>query len=516
MYNASIKSLFIYVSFCCSLLMITSCESNKKITTAKANFANNVVVAHRGAWKKNNLPENSLASLREAISLGCTGSEFDVHLTADDSLVINHDATFNKLPIEKTNYVDLKVYKLSNGEKLPTLYEYLSEGLKNNTTTRLVCEIKPSAISKERGQQVAEKVIRLVQKMKAEQMVVYISFDAGILKKLIEIDPTVHTQYLNGNLQPEAIAAAGMSGLDYHQSIFKKQPGMIKDAQQRKLVLNAWTVNNAEDMDWFLANNFNFITTNEPELLFDRIKNGPLAKGKKLVWADEFNTNGLPDTSTWGYAVGGKGYGNNELQYYTEADTNNIFIKDGKLFIKALKQPKDKNAYTSARLTSSEKKSFTYGRIEVRAKLPKGRGTWPAIWILGEDRAKVGWPACGEIDIMEHVGYDPGVINGTIHSTAYNHMKNTQKGKSIVIENVFDQFHNYAIEWTQEKIDFYVDDQLYNTIINEHKTTAEWPFDKPFYLILNVAVGGNWGGQKGVDDSVFPATMEVDYVRVYQ
>ena len=268
----TLKNLIFCAGVFVSLFIITSCESSKKAMITKPSFANNVVVAHRGAWKKNNLPENSLASLREAIRIGCTGSEFDIHLTADDSLVINHDAEYFKLPIEKTNYADLLAHTLSNGEKLPTLYEYLSEGLKNNTTTRLICEIKPSAISKERGEQVAEKVIRLVQKMKAEQMVAYISFDVGILKKLIEIDPTIHTQYLNGNLQPDAIAAAGMSGLDYHQSVFKKQPGMIKEAKERKLALNVWTVNNVEDMDWFLVNKFDFITTNEPEILFDRIK----------------------------------------------------------------------------------------------------------------------------------------------------------------------------------------------------------------------------------------------------
>lgn len=513
----NIYKIFIFcISFFSGLYIFTSCESSKKATTAKPNFAKNVVVAHRGAWKKNNLPENSIASLREAINIGCTGSEFDVHLTADDSLIINHDPTYFNLPIEKTTYAELEKHRLSNGEKLPTLYEYITEGLKNNTTTRLVCEIKPSAISKERGQLVAEKVIRLVQKMKAEALVVYISFDVDILKKLIEIDPKVHTQYLNGNLQPDALLAAGISGLDYHQNVFKKQPGIIKEAQQKKLALNVWTVNNAEDMDWYLANDFDFITTNEPELLFERIKNGPLAKGQKLIWSDEFNENGLPDSSSWGYAVGGKGYGNNELQYYTKADTNNVFIKDGKLHIRALKQQKENNQYTSARLTSKGKINFTYGRIEVRAKLPAGRGTWPAIWMLGEKIDTMGWPAAGEIDIMEHVGYDPGVIHGTIHSKAYNHVKKTEKGKSIAIENVFDQFHNYAIEWTKEKIDFYVDDQLYNSFANEHLTNAEWPFDSPFFLILNVAVGGNWGGKKGVDDSVFPAVMEVDYVRVYQ
>lgn len=268
------KASIICIIFLTSL-QFTSCVSSKKMMMQHPNFANNLVVAHRGAWKKNNLPENSLASLREAIRLGCTGSEFDIHLTADDSLVINHDPTYFKMLIEKTNYADLITHKLSNGEKLPTLYEYLKEGLKNNTTTRLICEIKPSAISKERGEQIAEKVIRLVQKMKAEEMVVYISFDAGILKKLIEIDPKVQTQYLNGDWQPDAILAAGIRGVDYHQSVFNKQPGLIKEAQEKKLALNVWTVNKEEEMDWFLANEFNFITTNEPELLFERIKLDP-------------------------------------------------------------------------------------------------------------------------------------------------------------------------------------------------------------------------------------------------
>ncbi len=272
------NKLIYFVCLLCELLIFTSCASNKKIIIIKPNFAKNVVVAHRGAWKKKNLPENSIAALREAINLGCTGSEFDIHLTADDSLVINHDATYFKLPIEKTTYAELEKHRLRNGEKLPTLYEYLTEGLKNNTSTRLICEIKPSAISKERGQLIAEKVIELVQKMKAEAMVVYISFDAGILKRLIEIDPTIQTQYLNGDRQPDALKAEGISGLDYHQNVFKKNPDLIKEAQEKKLALNVWTVNNAEDMDWFLAKGFNFITTNEPEILFERIKISPVSK----------------------------------------------------------------------------------------------------------------------------------------------------------------------------------------------------------------------------------------------
>jgi beta-glucanase (GH16 family) len=167
-------------------------------------------------------------------------------------------------------------------------------------------------------------------------------------------------------------------------------------------------------------------------------------------------------------------------------------------------------------LHSKGKASFQYGKIEVRAKLPAGRGTWPAIWMLGNNREIAGWPACGEIDIMEHVGYDPDSIHGTIHTTAYNHMKGTQKGKAIFIKDPYTAFHTYSIEWTPEKIDFFVDDQLYNHIKNEHLSTNEWPFDQPFYFILNLAVGGNWGGKKGIDDSVFPAVMEVEYVRVYR
>lgn len=235
----------------------------------------------------------------------------------------------------------------------------------------------------------------------------------------------------------------------------------------------------------------------------------------KLVWADEFNYNGLPDSSKWSFAVGGHGWGNNEKQYYTNADTNNAVVRDGKLVITALRQANEKNPYTSARLLTKDKAEFLYGKIEVKAKLPAGRGTWPAIWMLGKNRPEVGWPLCGEIDIMEHVGYDKDSIHGTIHTLAYNHMKGTQKGKAIFIQNPYDAFHIYSINWTPEKIDFLLDGVVYNHIINEHLSEKEWPFDQPFYLIINLAIGGGWGGKKGIDDAVFPATMEVDWVRVY-
>jgi glycerophosphoryl diester phosphodiesterase len=242
------------------------------IAQNKLLFAQNPVVAHRGAWKQNNLPQNSIASLKHAIELKCTGSEFDVRLTADDVLVINHDPDFNKLPVEKTKYNDLLAFKLSNGEKLPTLQEYIKAGLKNNTSTRLVCEIKPSDISKERGQEIADKVVQLVHKMKADQMLVYISFDYEILKRIIEIDPKANTQYLEGDKSPDQLKADGISGADFHFSVYAEHTGWIEMARTNNIALNAWTVNDTSDMDWLIANKFDFITTNEPELLLGKMK----------------------------------------------------------------------------------------------------------------------------------------------------------------------------------------------------------------------------------------------------
>jgi beta-glucanase (GH16 family) len=235
----------------------------------------------------------------------------------------------------------------------------------------------------------------------------------------------------------------------------------------------------------------------------------------KLSWSDEFNYNGLPDSTKWSYDVGGNGWGNNELEYYTNSSLANASVNDGTLKIKAIHENKDGRNYTSARLLTKGKKEFTYGKIEIRAKLPQGRGLWPAIWMLGANAEKTGWPLCGEIDIMEHVGYEKDSILGTIHTKAYNHVIGTQKSKKTYIENPYEQFHLYSIEWTPEKIDFFLDNKLYNHFENEHKTIAEWPFDSPFFLIMNIAVGGGLGGKMGVDESVFPATLEVDYVRVY-
>lgn len=239
---------------------------------------------------------------------------------------------------------------------------------------------------------------------------------------------------------------------------------------------------------------------------------------RKLVWSDEFNKSGLPDSAKWGYDVGGNGWGNNELQYYTARRPENVRIENGTLFIEARKEDYQGQAYTSARLVTRNKATWTYGRIEVMAKLPKGVGTWPAIWMLGENISTVKWPRSGEIDIMEHVGYDEGIIHGTVHTEAYNHAKKTEKGKAVSIKDVTGSFHLYAIEWTAGQIDFFVDDQKYYTVQKSvlGDSEAQWPFDQPFSLILNVAVGGNWGGQKGVDETIWPQRMAIDYVRVYQ
>ncbi len=236
---------------------------------------------------------------------------------------------------------------------------------------------------------------------------------------------------------------------------------------------------------------------------------------KKLVWSDEFNYNGLPDTAKWGYDVGGHGWGNNELQYYTSGKTANARVENGNLVIEARKEIFEKNAYTSARLTTKGKGDWTYGRIDVRAKLPKGVGTWPAIWMLGS-ATPLKWPDDGEIDIMEHVGYDQGMIHASVHCKKYYHSIGTQKTGKVALPDCSENFHVYSLDWNAENITVLVDDKPYFSFRNEHSDATAWPFNKPFHLLLNIAVGGNWGGQKGVDASVYPQKMEVDYVRVYQ
>jgi beta-glucanase (GH16 family) len=247
----------------------------------------------------------------------------------------------------------------------------------------------------------------------------------------------------------------------------------------------------------------------------------PAMEFKKLVWSDEFDQPGTPDATKWNYDLGDGcpnvcGWGNNELEYYT-ADSKNVRVENGNLIIEARKEDKGGKSYTSTRIVSKGKGDWLFGRIEVRAKLPRGKGTWPAIWMLSTDWKYGGWPASGEIDIMEHVGFDPGVVHGTIHTETYNHIKGTQKEGKVTMADVSDAFHVYGIEWTNEKMIFFIDDNRYFTVMKSPTDDFKgWPFDQRFHLIMNIAVGGNWGGMQGVDESIWPQRMEVDYVRVYQ
>lgn len=237
-------------------------------------------------------------------------------------------------------------------------------------------------------------------------------------------------------------------------------------------------------------------------------------EGKKLVWNDEFNYNGLPYSAKWNYEIGGHGYGNNELQYYTKNRLENAHVENGNLVIEARKEAWQNNQYTSARLVTKGKASWKYGTVEVRAKLPKGRGTWPAIWMMSENMKE--WPDDGEIDIMEHVGYNQGFIHASIHTKKYNHIINTQKTDTIQVNDASEKFHVYRMDWSPEKIEIFVDNQKYFSTKNDENTYEAWPFDQPFYLILNQAVGGNWGGKEGVDENIYPQKFYIDYVRVYQ
>ncbi|HET7410652.1 MAG TPA: glycoside hydrolase family 16 protein [Paracoccaceae bacterium] len=246
-------------------------------------------------------------------------------------------------------------------------------------------------------------------------------------------------------------------------------------------------------------------------------------EGATLVWSDEFDTPGLPDPARWTYdtAWNEEGWFNDEKQYYAAARAENARVEDGHLLItarrEALTEAEDYGGqhYASARLLTKSLAQWTTGFVEVRARLACGRGIWPAIWMLGADDA-TGWPGQGEIDIMEHVGWDEGVVHGTIHTEAYNHVAGTQVGAETRVPDACTAFHTYQLDWSPERILIGIDGRAYMRFENDGSgDPARWPFNAPQYLILNVAVGG-WGGAKGIDDDAFPATMAVDYVRVWQ
>ena len=243
-------------------------------------------------------------------------------------------------------------------------------------------------------------------------------------------------------------------------------------------------------------------------------------EGWELIWNDEFKNPEL-NLDKWSYEIGGHGWGNNELQFYTDNDST-AFIEDGNLVLRAKVVPQGTGSsnnlryFTSARLRTSGKGDWRYGRIEVKAKLALGQGIWPAIWMLPTDWMYGGWPQSGEIDIMEHVGYDPGHVHGSIHTESYNHKINTQKGGSLKLDSIDTAFYVYAIEWFEDRIDFFINDDKYYSFQNDNNNNFKtWPFNQRFHLLINIAVGGDWPGSPDETTS-FPTEMKIDYVRVYQ
>ncbi|MBP2284571.1 hypothetical protein H4V97_002889 [Flavobacterium sp. CG_23.5] len=230
----------------------------------------------------------------------------------------------------------------------------------------------------------------------------------------------------------------------------------------------------------------------------------PAADYTVLKFSDEFNVDGAPDPAKWGYDLGAGGWGNGEAQTFTSA-SDNVIVAGGNLKITAKKAG---TGYTSARLKSEGKYKFTYGKVEVRAKLPSGGGTWPAIWMLGSDYATNTWPGCGEIDIMEHKGNEPNVIYGTLHYP--NHSGGNGNGSTKTITNASTEFHVYKTIWSPASVKIYVDDVLFHTVAND----SSLPFNKDFFMILNVAMGGTFGGT--IDPAFTQSSMEIDYVRIYQ
>ena len=237
--------------------------------------------------------------------------------------------------------------------------------------------------------------------------------------------------------------------------------------------------------------------------------------GYELVWADEFDGAGI-NPENWSFEIWQAGRVNNEWQQYVK-NPDNYRVQDGLLYITATRTGKnEKGGYSSTRLTSKGKKEFLYGRIEFSASMPSGTGTWPALWMLGANIDEVGWPGCGEIDIMEYVGFQPD----TVHSNMHNLYQSGETDFHMVVplETAEEDFHVYGIVWSPDSINFYIDDpgNIVNVYAPETKTDENWPYNNPFFLIMNFAVGGNWGGRKGVDETIWPQSMIVDYVRVYQ
>ncbi|MBI5769425.1 MAG: glycoside hydrolase family 16 protein [Verrucomicrobia bacterium] len=234
----------------------------------------------------------------------------------------------------------------------------------------------------------------------------------------------------------------------------------------------------------------------------------------RLIWGDEFDKAGAPDPAKWGYETGR--VRNREAQFYTTDRRENARIENGHLVITARREPWQGAGYTSASVVSEGKFSFCYGKLEIRAKIPAGRGTWPALWLLGDSHRRLGWPRCGEIDLMENVGFDPDKLHFTVHTEAFNHLKKTEKGRAVTVPHAHEEFQVYGLLWTKQRIEFFLDGKKVHEFANDGQGVEHWPFDQPFYLLMNLAIGGDWGGQKGIDDAIFPLDYRIDYVRVWQ
>jgi beta-glucanase (GH16 family) len=233
-----------------------------------------------------------------------------------------------------------------------------------------------------------------------------------------------------------------------------------------------------------------------------------------LVWADSFKTyTGLPDPTKWAYETGAGGWGNNELENYTANRLENARVDSGNLIIEARNDNYQNSQYSSVRMHSIGTGNWTYGRFEIRAKLPSGQGTWPALWMMPTNSPYGGWPSCGEIDIMEEVGSDPNMIHFSLHCNKYNFTIGTQKTAVMKADSAQTKFHVYAMNWYADSIRGFVDDSCYFKFNNEHLGWQTWPWDNPFHFIFNIAIGGGWGG--AVDNSIFPTRMYVDYAKVY-
>lgn len=292
-------------------------------------------------------------------------------------------------------------------------------------------------------------------------------------------------------------------------------------------------VNNVEVTDGLLDIRFN-ASVGQPILNAIIVRKKSTNAGQwQLVWSDEFDYQGKPDPNKWSYDVWPAKKVNGEDQAYTDS-LNNVHVKDGKLIITANKEDYNNAKYTSGRIHSQGKGDFLYGRADIRAKLPAGQGTWAAIWMLPSDPFKYSstcngnddwqgsstcdaWPNSGEIDIMEHVGYDMQTIHGTVHNKAYYWANWEQRKASIEGKTVEQEFHLYSIEWTPNHITIFFDNTPYFFYSNDSSGWQSWPYDHPYHVILNLAVGGAWGRAGGpIDDSIFPVSMEIDYVRIFK